>query len=132
MDGTQLMQAAQTHICETYTRHDLVLVRGSGCRLWDADGREYLDFVGGIAVCNLGHCPDDLADVLSRQARQLVHVSNLYYTEPQVRCRAPHRLLLRDKVFFGNSGAEANEAAIKLARKYSRERHGAAATGSSP
>jgi len=130
MDGTQLMQAAQTNICQTYARHDLVLVRGSGCRLWDADGREYLDFVGGIAVCNLGHCPDDLADVLSRQARQLVHVSNLYYTEPQVRLA---ELLtgssFADKVFFGNSGAEANEAAIKLARKYSRERHGAGRYG---
>jgi acetylornithine/N-succinyldiaminopimelate aminotransferase len=118
------------NICQTYARHDLVLVRGSGCRLWDADGREYLDFVGGIAVCNLGHCPDDLAEVLYRQARDLVHVSNLYYTEPQVRLA---ELLtgssFADKVFFCNSGAEANEAAIKLARKYSRERHGAGRYG---
>ena len=130
MDGTQLKQAAQMNICQTYARHDLVLVRGSGCRLWDADGREYLDFVGGIAVCNLGHCPDDLAEVLYRQARHLVHVSNLYYTEPQVRLA---ELLtgssFADKVFFCNSGAEANEAAIKLARKYSRERHGAGRYG---
>lgn len=130
MDGTQLKQAAQTNICQTYTRQELVLVRGSGCRLWDADGREYLDFVGGIAVCNLGHCPDDLAEVLYRQARDLVHVSNLYYTEPQVRLA---ELLtgssFADKVFFCNSGAEANEAAIKLARKYSRERHGAGRYG---
>jgi len=118
------------NICQTYARHDLVLVRGSGCRLWDADGREYLDFVGGIAVCNLGHCPDGLAEVLYRQARHLVHVSNLYYTEPQVRLA---ELLtgssFADKVFFCNSGAEANEAAIKLARKYSRERHGAGRYG---
>ena len=130
MDGTQLKQAAQMNICQTYARHDLVLVRGSGCRLWDADGREYLDFVGGIAVCNLGHCPDGLAEVLYRQARHLVHVSNLYYTEPQVRLA---ELLtgssFADKVFFCNSGAEANEAAIKLARKYSRERHGAGRYG---
>jgi len=130
MDGSQVKQTAQTNICQTYARHDLVLVRGSGCRLWDADGREYLDFVGGIAVCNLGHCPDDLAEVLYRQARQLVHVSNLYYTEPQVRLA---ELLtgssFADKVFFCNSGAEANEAAIKLARKYSRERHGAGRYG---
>jgi len=124
------MQTAQTNICQTYARYDLVLVRGSGCRLWDANGREYLDFVGGIAVCNLGHCPDDLAEVLYRQARQLVHVSNLYYTEPQVRLA---ELLtgssFADKVFFCNSGAEANEAAIKLARKYSRERYGAGRYG---
>jgi acetylornithine aminotransferase len=130
MDGTQLKQAAQTNICQTYARHDLVLVRGSGCRLWDADGREYLDFVGGIAVCNLGHCPGDLAEVLYHQARQLVHVSNLYFTEPQVRLA---ELLtgscFADKVFFCNSGAEANEAAIKLARKYSRERCGAGRYG---
>jgi acetylornithine aminotransferase len=130
MDGTQLKQGAEANICRTYARHDLVLVRGSGCRVWDVDGREYLDFVGGIAVCNLGHCPDDLAEVLYRQARQLVHVSNLYYTEPQVRLA---ELLtgssFADKVFFCNSGAEANEAAIKLARKYSRERHGAGRYG---
>lgn len=130
MQGGEVKQAAQTNICQTYARHDLVLVRGSGCRLWDADGREYLDFVGGIAVCNLGHCPDDLAEVLYRQARDLVHVSNLYYTEPQVRLA---ELLtgssFADKVFFCNSGAEANEAAIKLARKYSRERHGAGRYG---
>jgi acetylornithine/N-succinyldiaminopimelate aminotransferase len=125
MGGTEVKEAAQRSICQTYTRHDLVLVRGNGCRLWDAAGREYLDFVGGIAVCNLGHCPADLAEVLHRQARELVHVSNLYYTEPQVRLA---ELLtgscFADKVFFCNSGAEANEAAIKLARKYSRERYG--------
>jgi acetylornithine/N-succinyldiaminopimelate aminotransferase len=130
MQGSEVKESAQTHICQTYVRHDLVLVRGSGCRLWDVEGREYLDFVGGIAVCSLGHCPDYLAEVLYRQARRLVHVSNLYYTEPQVRLA---ELLtgssFADKIFFCNSGAEANEAAIKLARKYSRDRHGAGRYG---
>jgi acetylornithine aminotransferase len=125
MGGTEVKEAAERNICQTYARHDLVLVRGSGCRLWDAEGREYLDFVGGIAVCNLGHCPADLAEILYRQAGQLVHVSNLYYTEPQVRlAELLTRSCFADKVFFCNSGAEANEAAIKLARKYSRERYG--------
>jgi len=125
MGGTEVKEAAERNICQTYARHDLVLVRGSGCRLWDAEGREYLDFVGAIAVCNLGHCPADLAEVLYRQAGQLVHVSNLYYTEPQVRLAdLLTRSCFADKVFFCNSGAEANEAAIKLARKYSRERYG--------
>jgi acetylornithine/N-succinyldiaminopimelate aminotransferase len=130
MSGTEVKKAAQRNICQTYARHDLVLVRGSGCRLWDAEGREYLDFVGGIAVCNLGHCPADLAEILHRQARELVHVSNLYYTEPQVRlAELLTSSCFADKVFFCNSGAEANEAAIKLARKYSRERYGAGRHG---
>jgi acetylornithine aminotransferase len=93
--------------------------------LWDNSGRQYLDFVAGIAVCNLGHANPDIARILEAQAQQLVHVSNLYYTEPQVRlAEALTSSSFADKVFFSNSGAEANEAAIKLARKYSRERYG--------
>jgi acetylornithine aminotransferase len=101
------------------------LTRGSGCYLWDQEGREYLDFVAGIGVCNLGHCPPELAKILYDQAQRLVHVSNLYYTEPQVAlARALTSNCFAHKVFFCNSGAEANEAAIKLARKYSRKRYG--------
>jgi acetylornithine/N-succinyldiaminopimelate aminotransferase len=94
--------------------------------LWDQAGKEYLDFLAGIAVCNLGHCHPDLTRVICRQADTLVHVSNLFYTRPQVELAAElTRLSFADKVFFSNSGAEANEAAIKLARKYSKDRNGA-------
>lgn len=125
MDSQKLMQQSQTHICQTYNRFNLAITRGNGCYLWDQEGRQYLDFVAGIAVCNLGHCPADLARVLYEQAQQLVHVSNLYYTEPQVKLAgALAGSCFADKVFFCNSGAEANEAAIKLARKYSRKRYG--------
>lgn len=125
MDEQDLMQKSQNHICQTYNRFNLALARGSGCYLWDQDGRQYVDFVAGIAVCNLGHCPMELAQVMYEQAQQLVHVSNLYYTEPQVRlAEALTDSCFADKVFFCNSGAEANEAAIKLARKYSRRAYG--------
>ena len=125
MDSQTLMQQAQNHICRTYNRYNLAIARGSGCYLWDQEGRQYLDFVAGIAVCNLGHCPTEIAQVMYAQAQQLVHVSNLYYTEPQVRlAEALTSSCFADKVFFGNSGAEANEAAIKLARKYSRIGYG--------
>jgi acetylornithine aminotransferase len=125
MDTQDLMQESRAHICQTYNRFNLVLLSGSGCNLWDQEGRQYLDFVAGIAVCNLGHCPPELARVLYEQAQQLVHVSNLYYTEPQAKLAGDlTSACFADKVFFGNSGAEANEAAIKLARKYSRQRYG--------
>jgi acetylornithine/N-succinyldiaminopimelate aminotransferase len=125
MDSQNLMQQSQNHICQTYNRYNLAIARGSGCYLYDQEGRQYLDFVAGIAVCNLGHCPMEIARVMYEQAQQLVHVSNLYYTEPQVRlAEALTGSCFADKVFFCNSGAEANEAAIKLARKYSRISYG--------
>ena len=125
METTDLMKESRAHICQTYNRFNLAFVSGSGCNLWDQEGRQYLDFVAGIAVCNLGHCPPELARILYEQAQQLVHVSNLYYTEPQAKLAADlTSVCFADKVFFGNSGAEANEAAIKLARKYSREHYG--------
>jgi acetylornithine/N-succinyldiaminopimelate aminotransferase len=113
----------QVHL-PTYKR-SLALIKGEGCRVWDDQGKEYLDFVGGIAVCALGHSSPIVTKALEEQSRQLVHVSNLYYTRPQ----AELAMLLvehsfADRVFFCNSGAEANEAAIKLARKYTREKHG--------
>jgi acetylornithine/N-succinyldiaminopimelate aminotransferase len=125
MDTADVMAASQEHIFNTYSRLPVVFTHGKGTRLWDTDGKEYLDFVAGIAVCNLGHCHPDLNNVLWQQAESLIHVSNLFYTVPQVElARELTRLSFANKVFFANSGAEANEAAIKLARKYSRERRG--------
>lgn len=105
---------------KTYSRFPVVMVEGAGCRLKDGAGREYLDFVAGIAVCSLGHCYPPVTQAICEQAAKLVHVSNLYYTIPQTELA---ELLVAnsfaDKVFLTNSGAEANEAAIKLARKKS-------------
>ncbi|MBN2123187.1 MAG: acetylornithine transaminase [Deltaproteobacteria bacterium] len=116
---------AEKYLFKTYRRPPMTLVRGEGCRVWDEDGKEYLDFVGGIAVCVLGHSSPVVSRALEEQSKRLVHVSNLYYTRPQVELA---RLLVEnsfaDRVFFCNSGAEANEAAIKLARRYSRETFG--------
>lgn len=104
----------------TYNRFPAAMVRGQGCRLWDADGREYLDFLSGIAVCSLGHCHPAVTEAVCSQAATLMHVSNLFYTAPQIELA---ELLtansFADKVFMANSGAEANEAAIKLARIHS-------------
>lgn len=103
----------------TYSRYPIAPVKGQGCLVWDADGKEYLDFVGGIAVCVLGHCDPGLQAALEKQAALLWHVSNLYWIEPQV--ELAEKLVTisgMGKAFFCNSGAEANEAAIKLARKY--------------
>lgn len=100
--------------------------RGLGSRVWDSGGREYIDLAGGIAVNALGHCHPDLIDALNRQAHKLWHISNLYTTEAAQELAA--RLVkhsFADKVFFCNSGAEANEAALKLARKHARDRFGA-------
>jgi len=105
-----------------YARYPVAMVKGEGCRLVDADGREYLDFLAGIAVVGLGHCHPAVTEAISRQAGELLHVSNLYYTAPQTELA---ELLVAntfaDKVFMANSGAEANEAAIKLARIASGE-----------
>ena len=116
---------AEESIFPTYKRFPITLVRGQGCHLWDEGGKEYLDFVAGIAVCSLGHSSPILSKALYEQSQKLVHVSNLYYTQPQTElARALTENSFADRVFFCNSGAEANEAAIKLARRYSRERFG--------
>jgi len=110
-------------LANTYARFPVVLERGKGCRVWDVEGKEYLDFVAGIAVCALGHCHPAIVQAVTSQAATLLHVSNLYHVTPQIRLA---ELLCRhsfaDRVFFCNSGAEANEAAIKLARKYAKDR----------
>jgi acetylornithine/N-succinyldiaminopimelate aminotransferase len=119
------IERADKVVMNTYGRQPLVLVKGEGSRVWDDAGREYLDFVSGLAVVNLGHAHPDVAKAAAAQLTQLVHVSNIYYTTPMVElAEALVRLSFADRVFFANSGAEVNEGAIKLARRYSRERFG--------
>ncbi|MEH2005257.1 aspartate aminotransferase family protein [Nostoc sp.] len=106
-------------VMSTYARFPLALERGAGCRVWDTQGREYLDFVAGIATCTLGHAHPAMVEAVTRQIQKLHHVSNLYYIPEQgelAKWIVDHSCA--DRVFFCNSGAEANEAAIKLARKY--------------
>ncbi len=112
-------------VAKTYGRYPLVPVRGAGCRLWDADGKEYLDLLAGVAVNNLGHCHPRIVAAIREQAGQLIHCSNYYNIPQQVRLAellCEHSFA--ERVFFCNSGAEANEAAIKLARKHSFEKFG--------
>jgi acetylornithine aminotransferase len=123
MDTCKWMAEADRVMAATYKRTPVVFSKGAGCTLWDTEGRAYLDFVAGIAVCNLGHAHPAVANAVFEQAKTLVHVSNLYYTTPQTELAAwlvDHSFA--DRVFFCNSGAEANEAAIKLARKYFKDR----------
>lgn len=119
------MERADKVIMHTYGRQPLVLVKGEGCRVWDDAGKEYLDCLAGLAVVNLGHAHPEVARAAAAQLTQLVHVSNIYYTTPMVElAEALVQLSFADRVFFANSGAEVNEGAIKLARRYSRERFG--------
>jgi predicted acetylornithine/succinylornithine family transaminase len=108
------------HCMQTYGRLPVAFVRGEGTKLWDSEGKQYLDFLAGLAVVSLGHAHPDVADAIAAQARTLLHVSNLYYNEvqPQVAARLDALLGGGGRVFFCNSGAEANECAIKLARRY--------------
>ncbi len=106
-------------VFQTYLRQGKAFVKGEGTTLWDEDGKEYTDFLAGIAVCSLGHCHPKITEAINRQASTLVHVSNLFYTMPQADLAAKLcEKSFADRVFFANSGAEANEAAIKLARRY--------------
>jgi len=119
----ELMKRADQVMANTYQRFPVVLIKGNGTKLWDTEGRSYTDFVAGIAVCNLGHAHPRICEALVQQAQALLHVSNLYYTQPQTELASwLIENSFADRVFFGNSGAEANEAAIKLARKYFKER----------
>lgn len=117
----KLKEREKALMCRTYSRYPLSVVRGKGARLWDVDGREYVDLLAGIAVAALGHANEELAEVMEKQARKLIHVSNLFYQEEQL--NYAEKLLATShagKVFFCNSGAESNEAAIKLARRYQK------------
>ncbi len=117
------IQLFEQHVIPSYTRKPVVFVRGKGTRIWDAEGKVYLDFLAGIAVTGAGHSHPKLVEALHRQAEQLIHISNLYYHENQgLLAKALSELALNGKCFFCNSGAEANEALIKLARLWGHER----------
>jgi predicted acetylornithine/succinylornithine family transaminase len=116
------MDESKQYLMNTYSRSPIVLRKGRGMKVWSVSGKEYLDFVGGIAVNCLGHCHPKVVIAVQKQAQRLIHVSNLYHIEPQIELA---RLLIEnscvDKAFFCNSGAEAVEGAIKLTRKYAKE-----------
>src|SRR5438093_2292456 len=123
----QWTERASDVLMYIHNRYPVVVARGAGCRIWDVEGKEYLDFLGGLAVDCLGHAAPVFVEAVSKQASQLVQTSNLLYTLPQIElaeflvARSPF-----DKVFYCNSGAEANEAAFKLARKWGKlHRNGA-------
>ena len=114
----ELQDLERRYAIGTYARNPVQFVRGEGVRLWDADGHEYLDFLAGISVLNVGHCHPRVVAAVRDQAGRLTHATNLYYTEAALRLSAElARSSLGGKVFLCNSGAEANEAAIKLARR---------------
>jgi len=123
MNLTDLQALEQRYLMRTYKRAPVEFVRGEGALLWDGEGKEYLDFLGGISVCSVGHCNPDVVEAVREQAGRLMHTSNLFYTEPMV--RLAERLSessLGGRVFFSNSGTEANECAIKIARKHAHRR----------
>jgi predicted acetylornithine/succinylornithine family transaminase len=123
MNLTDLQALEQRYLMRTYKRAPVEFVRGEGALLWDAEGKEYLDFLTGISVCSVGHCNPAVVEAVREQAGRLMHTSNLFYTEPMV--RLAERLSessLGGRVFFSNSGTEANECAIKIARKHAHRR----------
>ncbi|ABO48823.1 acetylornithine aminotransferase apoenzyme [Desulforamulus reducens MI-1] len=125
MNNQEILAMGQQYVMNTYGRLPMALVKGQGAWVWDADGRQYLDFVSGIAVNCLGHAHPEVAEAVCKQVKTLLHCSNIYWIEPQVKLA---KLLVEnscaDKAFFCNSGAEANEGAIKLARKYAKQHLG--------
>ena len=115
----ELVEAGKRLLLNNYRQAPIVMTRGEGCALWDVSGRRYLDMTAGVAVCVLGHGDAGLADAIGTQARRLVHASNLYYLENQLLlAEALSRRAFKGRAFFCNSGTEANEAALKLARRY--------------
>lgn len=117
-----IQQLFQQYVVPSYGRFELAISHGQGSQLWDVNGKRYLDLGGGIAVTSVGHANPEIADALSAQARKLVHISNLYYHEPQGRlAQQIVKHLAPGKVFFCNSGAEANEGLYKLARKFGHD-----------
>ncbi len=125
MKTKEIIEKNKKYVMNTYGRIDVAFERGEGTKLYDMEGKEYLDFLAGIAVVNLGHSNPKITEVIKKQAEKLIHTSNYYYINSQVELA---KLLVEntccDKVFFCNSGAEANEGAIKLARKYGKKKLG--------
>jgi predicted acetylornithine/succinylornithine family transaminase len=125
MNTEEIKSLTQKYIMNSYGARSLTLNKGEGVYVWDTDGKKYLDFVAGIAVNQIGHCHPELIKAVEKQLHTLIHVSNLYYIEPQARlAQMLCELSFADKGFFCNSGAEANEGAIKLARKYGHLQYG--------
>jgi predicted acetylornithine/succinylornithine family transaminase len=125
VDIRRTIEESSHYLMNTYNRFPVCIRKGKGVMVWGIDGKEYLDFVGGVATNVLGHCHPKIVISIQKQAQRLIHISNYYHIEPQIKLA---KLLVENsfasKVFFCNSGAEANEAAIKLARKYAREHSG--------
>ncbi|MDI1472325.1 MAG: acetylornithine transaminase [Thermodesulfovibrio sp.] len=125
MEDREIIAKTDKLFMPTYARYPIVLRKGRGVRVWDVNGKEYIDFLAGIAVNVLGHCPRKVVMVIQKQAQRLIHVSNLYYTEPQLKLA---EILIKnsfaDRVFLCNSGTEANEGALKLARIYMKNKFG--------
>jgi len=125
MNFEQIKTLEDQHVIHSYGRHPVAIDHGKGATLWDTEGKEYIDFTSGIGVTSLGHGDEGWVKAVSDQAAKLAHISNLYYTQPYA--EVAQKLCSRtgmSKVMFGNSGAEANEAMIKLARKYSYDKYG--------
>jgi predicted acetylornithine/succinylornithine family transaminase len=123
MTNQDIIDLNAQYLCTTYARFPVAFVRGQGCRLWDAEGKPYLDFFASLAVMNLGQCHPAVVKAVYEQISTLTHVSNLHHTIPQGRlAEMLCNNSFADKVFFCNSGAEANEAAIKLARKFGTDK----------
>ncbi len=121
MTSQEIIELSHEYLMPTYNRFPIALVKGKGSKVWDANGKEYLDFTAGLAVCSLGHCHPVVVEAICRQAKELIHVSNLFYIQPQAKLAAFIGQIFKGaRVFFCNSGAEANEAALKLARKYAK------------
>jgi len=119
MNNRRVVRLDKKYVMHTYSRIPIAMERGEGVRVWDSDGKEYLDFISGIGVNAVGHCHPEIVKVIESQLKRLLHCSNLYHINPQTElAKALCEVSFADKVFFSNSGAEANEAAIKLARRF--------------
>jgi len=125
MEEKEILNLFDKLFIPTYTRYPIVLRKGRGVKVWDVNGKEYLDFLAGIAVNVLGHCPRQVVMAVQKQVQRLIHVSNLYYSEPQLElAKTLIKNSFADRVFFCNSGTEANEGALKLARIYMKKKYG--------
>ena len=125
MNSQELIEIEHQYLLQTYRRQPVVLVRGEGSYVYDIDGKRYLDFMAGIAVLSLGHSHPIWVKAVQEQAASLVHVSNIYYTVPMIElAKDLCELSGMDRVFFCNSGTEANEVAIKIARKWGKKKRG--------